>query len=154
MKQYMLPHQAKQLALKLCSSPVYRFYVQFACNIRLYNLDVLRLSVAVFSQIGHFTKMQYMLSLPSHLFLCKPQIFYESSKYNFAIFIGPESDHCLPLSLTHWLTNSLLFSKLDWCNPGVRRCQLKTCWCCNYCWWWSCWQQFVADLDAEVWSKS
>ena len=113
MKQYMLPHQAKQLALKLCSSPVYRFYVQFACNIRLYNLDVLRLSVAVFSQIGHFTKMQYMLSLPSHLFLCKPQIFYESSKYNFAIFIGPESDHCLPLSLTHWLTNSCLVNLID-----------------------------------------
>ena len=34
-KQYMRPHQAKQLALKLCSSPVYRFYVQFACNIRM-----------------------------------------------------------------------------------------------------------------------
>ena len=29
-------------------------------------------------------------------------------------------------SLTHWL----LFSKLDWCNPGLWRCQLKTCWCC------------------------
>ena len=22
-------------------------------------------------------------------------------------FIGPESDHCLPLSVTHWLTDSL-----------------------------------------------
>ena len=35
----------------------------------------------------------------------------------FFLFIGPESDHCLPLSLTHsltdWLTDSLLFSKLD-----------------------------------------
>ena len=29
------------------------------------------------------------------------------------VFIGPESDHCLPLSLTHSLTHSLLFSKLD-----------------------------------------
>ena len=37
--------QAKQLALKLCSSPTYRLYIQFACNIRLYNLDVIRLSV-------------------------------------------------------------------------------------------------------------
>ena len=52
---------------------------------------------------------------------------------------------------THWL----LFSKLDWCGPGVRRCQLKTCWlcyCCS-CWCWgSCWQQFVTDLGADVWS--
>ena len=31
------------------------------------------------------------------------------------------------------LTDSLLFSKLDWCDPGLWRCQLKTCWCCN-CW--------------------
>ena len=35
-------------------------------------------------------------------------------------------------SLTHWLTDSLthwlLFSRLDRCDPGVRRCQLKTCW--------------------------
>ena len=30
------------------------------------------------------------------------------------------------------------------------RCQLKTCWCCNCCWWWSCWQHFVTDLEAEV----
>ena len=48
--------------------------------------------------------------------------------------IGPESDHweCLSLthSLTHWLTHSLLFSKLDWCDPDVWRCQLKTCWGC------------------------
>ena len=37
--------------------------------------------------------------------------------HDLHIFIGPESDHCLPLSLTHsltdWLTDSLLFSKLD-----------------------------------------
>ena len=28
-------------------------------------------------------------------------------------------------SLTHWLTHSLLFSKLDWCNPGLWRSLLK-----------------------------
>ena len=71
------------------------------------------------------------------------------------IFIGPESDHWLCLSVTNSLTHSLLFSKLDWCDPGVWRCQLKTCWgcyCC-WCWWWgTCWQQLVADLEAEVWS--
>ena len=70
------------------------------------------------------------------------------------IIIGPESDHCSPLSLTHSLTESLLFSKLDWCDPGVWRCQLKTCWCCNCCWWGSCGQHFFADFKAEVWSKS
>ena len=68
------------------------------------------------------------------------------------LIIGPESDHCSPLSLTHWLTHwltdSLLFSWLYWCDPGVWRCQLKTCWCCNCnchcncCWWGLCWQQF------------
>ena len=30
----------------------------------------------------------------------------------FPVFIGPESDHCLLLSVTHSLTDSLLFSKL------------------------------------------
>ena len=39
---------------------------------------------------------------------------------NVSIFIGPESDHWLCLSLTHWLTDSLtdslLFSKLDACE--------------------------------------
>ena len=30
----------------------------------------------------------------------------------FQIFIGPESDHCSPLSLTHSLTNSLTHSCL------------------------------------------
>ena len=43
----------------------------------------------------------------------------------------------LPPSLTH----SVTFSKLDWCDPGVWRCQLKTCWgcyCCR-CWWWGSW---------------
>ena len=30
-----------------------------------------------------------------------------------SLFIGPESDHCLLLSVTDSLTHSLLFSKLD-----------------------------------------
>ena len=37
--------------------------------------------------------------------------------------------------LTHY---SVLFSKLDWCDPGVWRWQLKTRWCCYFCWCW-CW---------------
>ena len=35
--------------------------------------------------------------------------------------------------LPNWLTNWLPFSKLDWCEPGMWRWQLKTCWSC---WWW------------------
>ena len=35
------------------------------------------------------------------------------------IFIGPESDHWQCLSVTHWLTHSITFSKLDWCDLGV-----------------------------------
>ena len=41
------------------------------------------------------------------------------------------------------LTHSLLFSKLDWSDPGVWRCQLKTCWARYCCWCWcleTCWQ--------------
>ena len=38
--------------------------------------------------------------------------------------------HSLTDWLTHSLTHSLLFRKLDWCDPGVWRCQLKTCWGC------------------------
>ena len=50
----------------------------------------------------------------------------------------------------HWLSDSLTFSKLDWCDPDVWRWQLKTCWDCYcfWCWWWErCLQQFVADLS-------
>ena len=58
------------------------------------------------------------------------QLTYDTCSF----FIGPESDHCLPLSLTHWLTHWLLSNKLDWCDPGMWRCQLKTCWGCYCCW--------------------
>ena len=58
-------------------------------------------------------------------------------------------------SLPNSLTDSVTFSRLDWCDPGVWRCQLKTCWgcyCC-WCWWWETfWRQLYADLEAEVWS--
>ena len=69
------------------------------------------------------------------------------------VFIGLESDHWLPLSVTNSITYSVAFSRLYWCGPGVWRCQLKTVWGCYCCWCWrSCWQRFVADLGAEVWS--
>ena len=37
------------------------------------------------------------------------------------VFIGPESNHWLCLSLTNWLTDSLPFSKLDWCDPAYSK---------------------------------
>ena len=62
----------------------------------------------------------------------------------------------LAMLVTHSLTHSVTFSKLDWCDPCMWRWQLKTCWGCYCCsgWWWdSCWQQFCADLEGEVWSS-
>ena len=57
---------------------------------------------------------------------------------SLAIFVSDQ--------LTDWL---------DWCDPCVWRCRLKTCWgCyCSWCWCWeTCWRQFGADFEAEVWS--
>ena len=68
----------------------------------------------------------------------------------FNIFIRPESEHLSTL-VSNWLTHWL--SGLDSCDPGVWRCQLKTCWwwCC---WRWeTCWRKFGRDLKAEVWSR-
>ena len=52
-----------------------------------------------------------MLVLPNNA-ICFKQL-----EVNFAIFIRPESDHCLPLSLTdsitHCLTNSCLVDLID-----------------------------------------
>ena len=57
--------------------------------------------------------------------------------------------------LTDSLTNSCLVNLID--VTLACECQLKTCWgsyCCS-CWYWgSCWQQFVTDFEAEVWSWS
>ena len=67
----------------------------------------------------------------------------ELNVYAVTVYIGPESDHWLCLSLTHSITDWLLFSKFDWCDPGMGRCQLKTCWACYCCWCWcleTCWQ--------------
>ena len=66
-------------------------------------------------------------------------------------------------SLTHWLPHYVQFSKLNWCDPGVWRWQLKTCWgyyCC-WCWGWGvrimlatvlklnfCW-----DFEHKGWSR-
>ena len=88
-------------------------------------------------QISHCYHQPCFLELSNYFM--KTSRCHESKRLFRYIFIGPESDHCLLLSLTHWLIDSLtdwlLFSKLDWCNSGMWRFQLKTCWCCNCCWW-------------------
>ena len=54
------------------------------------------------------------------------------------------------------LTNYPTLLILDWCDPGLWRNLLKTCWCCYCCWCWiwgTCWQQFGRDFDAEDCSR-
>ena len=82
------------------------------------------------------------------MFWDSDQINYKSSSCPFFFLSDPS-----PIigNTCHWLTDSLLFSKLDWCDPGMWRRQLKICWSCNCCWWGSCWQQFVAYFEAGVW---
>ena len=83
-----------------------------------------------------FPALVYCLGIP----------FYRTRVRSLAVLVSD--------SLTHSLTDSLLFSKLDWSDPEMWIWQLKTCWgfyCC-WCWCWgSCWQQLV-DLGADVWS--
>ena len=53
-------------------------------------------------------------------------------------------------------TNLSDVCRLDWCDPGVWRCQLKTSWCCYCCWgwWWATYcQHFGRDFDAEDCSR-
>ena len=82
---------------------------------------------------------------PVALLLAVNAYFYRTRVWSLASLV---SDF-----LTH--SSSVTLSRLDWCYPSVWRCQLKTCWeCyCSWCLWWrSCWQQFVAGLEVEVWS--
>ena len=53
--------------------------------------------------------------------------------------------------------------RLDWCDSGCSRCQLKTCWYCRFCWcwhwrvltidWWqlTAWQQLANSFSRFVW---
>ena len=49
----------------------------------------------------------------------------QNTVHHFYLIIGPESDHRLCLSLTHWLTHSLPFSKFDWCDLACEDANLK-----------------------------
>ena len=83
--------------------------------------------------------LSYMWFVCTGYYKCICQCFYRTQVRSLAMLVIN--------SLTDWLAT---FSKLDWCD--VWRCLLKTCWSCYCCWWESCWRQFVADLEAEVWS--
>ena len=85
----------------------------FCCWDACRNIQVQEKSVYFF-EVHNFEDKRSLVDidqLPNMSF----QFFIEWTQ--FFLFIGPESDHCLPLSLTHsltdWLTDSLLFSKLD-----------------------------------------
>ena len=74
-----------------------------------------------------------------------------------ALFLSDTSPIIVyPCHSLHWLTHSLVLLRLDWCDPGVWRYQLKTCWCCYSClhlWWGTCWQLCGYDSDAEDCSR-
>ena len=73
------------------------------------------------------------------------------------IFIGPESDHWECLSVTHSLTHSLPNSCLVNLIDVTLACEdaysilVEVFTVADVE---SCWQQFVADLEAEAWSMS
>ena len=84
-----------------------------------------------------------------------------TDKWKFLLFL---SDPSLVIGYPcHSLTHSVTFSRLDWCDPGVWRCQLKICWGCYCCWCWcwgSCWQEIweltlgpKAKLLFRVWAQ-
>ena len=89
-------------------------------------------------------------------------MFWDIDQLNFSscpLFLSDPSpiigNACYSLtdSLPNWLTDSLLFSKLDWWGPGMWRWQLKNCWDCYCCSCWqseTCWQHFVADLEGDL----
>ena len=73
------------------------------------------------------------------------------TKLEALFFIGPESDHWLCLSLTPSLPPSCLVNLIDMtlaCEDAHSKLiEVFTVADVE-----SCWQQFVADLEAEVWS--
>ena len=84
-------------------------------------------------------------------------------------FHGKSKEQVLSMAIfvsTHQLTHSVAFSRLDWCDSVLLRCQLKTCWGCYYRWCW-CWEtwfwgwgsgevlklKFGQYFAAEVWLR-
>ena len=85
--------------------------------------------------------------------------FYFSNAQNFRIEINYNFYQTWVQSLATLVTNSMTDWQTNCCLLDLIDVSLacETCCCCYccWCWWWgSCWQQFVADFEAEVWSKS
>ena len=57
------------------------------------------------SYFSHQTKMPEKEGSSTLEQLYHFHVDYSNEEIDYNIFIGPESDHCLPLSLTHSLTN-------------------------------------------------
>ena len=93
------------------------------------------------------------LLFPSQLFcLLADNFFRLYLAFNYRTWVRSS----LATNVIHSLFLSLLFSSLDWCDPCMWGCQLKTCLVYYCCWFWCwemCWGQFGEDLEAEVWSK-
>ena len=73
----------------------------------------------------------------------------------YPVFIGPESDHCLLLSLPDSLIDSRLINLIDvtlaFEDASSKLVEVvTTADVDNEAL--AAWQQFVADLDAEIWS--
>ena len=73
---------------------------------------------------------------------CHNSFFELNLVNNWHIFIGPRSDHSLPISLTDWLTDSLTdwrpfgtdvttLLKMEWIDPCSRNQISKQCWYWN-----------------------
>ena len=87
--------------------------------------------VAIIKHFFMFNSMTLIQYFDQFAKICKPEhSFYRTRVRSLFTLVTR--------SMTHSLTDSLLFSKLDWCDPGEWRCQLKTCWGCYCCWCW-CW---------------
>ena len=48
---------------------------------------------------------------------------------SFQDYFYPTQVRSLTTLATHWLSDSLLLSRLDWCDSGLWRSHLKTSWC-------------------------
>ena len=77
---------------------------------------------------GKFLTALALYTYPLHSLQLMINHFYRTRVRSLAIIAR------LCLSLTNWLTHWVLFSKLDWCDPGMWRWWLKTCWGCYCCW--------------------
>ena len=66
--------------------------------------------------------------IPQRRYCCGAFVYYKLCQKEISYY--RTQVRSLAMLVTNSLTHSLPFSKLDWCDPGVWRCLLKTCWGC------------------------